>query len=379
MGRILSIVMILLGWGVMGVVFAQDIQALSLATPKWQATLYAGPGLTFAPITTLLPGQLVNIKERNSVGSWVRVWQVLSDGTLAIDGWVLSSDLQLRASFDLFRDTPENTWIPDGDPSRVINPQEALLYLYPIMPQMSDTMRPIYEKGIANGNNPALISRVGDSLLMSEWYLLPMTRPDYQLGRYTYLENDLLLFGKNMDWSISAEKGMSTYTLFDATWANSVACLPNENPLACEYRVRKPALAFVMFGPNDVKIDNLNGYRRNLERIVVYSLEQGVIPVMMTFSTHPLHPLYTSTLRYNIAITEIAKQYDAPLLNVWVATRTLPEYGLEVDKLHLKSYGYVNLNFEDGTVERSGIALLNLLTLQFLHEFRLWSENSPAN
>lgn len=349
---------------------AQDLGAETLTTPRYSIGLYEGPGITYQKIGTLIPGQLVNIMERNRMGNWVRVSQMLDDGTISINGWVEINAMELRPKLDLFTMVTENWWTLDGDSSRIVNPDEAVLYGKPILPRINEAMRSVFLLGQANGRNSAMVTRIGDSLLNSEWYLLPMTRNDFRLGRYQYLEPDIRFFGPNMHWSIAVQKGLSTYTVFDPLYADR-NCMPNESPLACEYRLYKPIAAFIMFGPNDVKIGELEDYRNNVSNIVQESLGVGVIPVLMTFSSHPNNPLYSRTLEYNVALTEIANEYSVPLLNMWLAARTLPDFGLEKDYVHLKNSGFMFINFESGIPDRSGVALLNLLSLRFMQELRL--------
>jgi len=357
-------------WAVVGQAHSQDLSSITLTTPRFATGLYAGPGRSFERINTLLPGQLVNVIERNRLGSWLHVWQVREDGLIVIDGWVETQTMHFRPGLDLFTMVTENWWTLDGDPSRAANPQEARLYQLPIMPHLGGAMHQVYERGRIRGRNPAVVTRVGDSLLNSDWYLLPMRQTNYRLGMFNFLEPDIRFFGPNMRWSVAVQRGLSTYSVHDSLHAGR-GCLPNETPLLCEYRTANPIAAFIMFGPNDLVINAPEDYRQNMARIVEVSFEQGVIPVLMTFSSHPRHRFYARSLQYNNIIADLAEQYQVPLINVWLAARHLPEYGLEQDLVHLKNSGYQFINFENDLVNRSGIALLNMLSLRFMHELRV--------
>ncbi len=351
-------------------IWSQDLGSVTLTTPRFNTGLFAGPGYSFERIGTLLPGQLVNIMERNRLGSWLHVWQVREDGLIVIDGWVEAHAMHFRPGLDVFTMVAENWWTLDGDPSRIGNSQEARLYGLPIMPRLSNAMREVYERGRTRGRNPAVVTRVGDSLINSEWYLLPMRQADYRLGLFDFLEPDIRFFGPNMRWSIAVQRGLSTYGVHDSLLAGR-GCAANETPLLCEYRTANPIAAFIMFGPNDLIINAPNDYRENVARIVQISIDQGVIPVLMTFSSHPRHRFYARSLQYNNIVADVAEAYQAPLINVWLATRHLPEYGLEGDLVHLRNSGYRFINFENNLVNRSGVALLNLLSLRFMHELRV--------
>jgi hypothetical protein len=358
-------------------IWSQDLASVTLATPRMNTGLFAGPGYSFERIGTLLPGQLVNIMERNRLGNWLHVWQVRDDGLIIIDGWVETHAMHFRPGLDLFTMITENWWTLDGDPSRIANPEEARLHSLPIMPRLNDAMREVYERGRTRGRNPAVVTRIGDSLLNSEWYLLPMRQTDYRLGLFDFLEPDIRFFGPNMRWSVAVQRGLSTYGVHDALWAGR-GCAPRETPLLCEYRTANPIAAFIMFGPNDLIINAPNDYRQNLARIVQVSFDQGVIPVLMTFSSHPRHRFYARSLQYNNIIADVAAEYGVPLVNVWLAARHLPEYGLEQDLIHLRNSGYRFINFENNLVNRSGVALLNMLSLRFMHELRVtYNLNQP--
>lgn len=349
---------------------AQDATAPTLTTPSVTATLYAGPGPTYSVVSTLVPGQLVNIVERNRMGDWLHVRLEASNGTVTLDGWVPYVNMQLLPTLDLFAMVAENDDLPDGDATRVENAAEATLYRFPVLPPIPAAMQVVFERGQALGRNPASVTRVGDSLLSSDWYLSVMRNNDYRLGRYSFLEPDVRFFGVNMHTSVAVQKGLNTYTVQDTLFAGR-GCQPSETPLTCEYRQANPMAAFILFGPNDVLINDPQAYEENLSAIVEQSMELGVIPILMTFSTHPNYRFYDHALDYNIIIANVAAAHDVPLLNMWVASRTLPQYGLEGDLIHLKNSGYRYLNFESNLVERSGVTLLNLLSLRLMHELRL--------
>ena len=100
-------------------------------------------------------------------------------------------------------------------------------------------------------------------------------------------------------------------------------------------------------------------------------MAQGVIPVLMTFSSHPEANYYRQTLEFNTIIADIADQYHVPLINLWLAARILPEYGLDVDHIHLRNSGFTYMKYDNGEEARSGVALLNLLSLRMLDELRV--------
>jgi hypothetical protein len=335
------------------------------AVTRQDTVMYAGPGPIFPQIGAIQPETPVRLIERNQTGLWVLVQNE------SLSGWVLSGHLEFALSFRL-DGVPLNTQVKDGDPSAAQTMHEALLNLYPVVPAtISDNMRAVYARGQRLGNQPFVATKVGDSVLANEWYLQPMSAEEIHLGPYAYLEEALSMFGPAMADSVVVRKGLTSAVVFDPFWADKERCQPGETPLDCEYRLRQPSVAFIMFSHNDMKAMSVDDYRINMRRIVEESMTKGIIPVLMTFSSHPNTPMWAESLEYNSVLLDLATQYQVPLINLWLASRILPDYGLEIDHVHLKNSGYDYLTYENGQEAQSGVALLNLLSLQVLDEIRL--------
>lgn len=337
---------------------------MAQAVTRQDTDVYTGPGPIFPQVGALNPGDSVQLMERNQTGMWVRVQRE------SLSGWVLSGHLQFAPPFSL-DSVPLNSQVRDGDPSAAPNMYEALLNLYPVVPAaISDNMRAVYARGRRLGNQPFVATKIGDSVLANEWYLLPMAAADVELGPYAYLQRALAIFGPGMSESAAARKGLTSAVVFDPFWADKARCQPGEAPLDCEYRLKRPSVAFIMFGPNDMKAMPVDDYRVNMRRIVEETIAAGTIPVLITFSSHPKVPTWTDSLKYNASLLDLATKYQVPLINLWLAARVLPDYGLDRDHIHLKNSGYDHLTYTDGQEAQSGVALLNLLSLEVLDQIR---------
>jgi hypothetical protein len=343
-------------------VFPGDV---AQAVTRQVTVVYAGPGAIFPQVGALQAGTSVQLIERNRTSMWVKVQDE------AQSGWVLSGHLEFALSFSL-DGVPLNVQIQDGDPSTAQTMHEALLNLFPVVPvTISENMRAVYARGQRLGNRPFVATKVGDSVLANEWYLLPMSESETRLGPYAYLEEALSVFGPAMTESVVVRKGLTSAVVFDPFWADKERCQPAETPLDCEYRLKRPSVAFIMFSHNDMKAMSVGDYCLNMRRIVEETITQGIIPVLMTFSSYPDTPTWADSLEYNTVLLDLATQYQVPLINLWLASRILPDYGLEIDHIHLKNSGYDYLTYENGQEAQSGVALLNLLSLQVLDEIRL--------
>jgi hypothetical protein len=342
------------------------------------AYTFSGPSETYQQIGTLNPGVSITIIERNEVGTWVHINRLTEDGLVAIDGWVISG--YLNRSTDLhFGTIPINAEIQDSNPSAIKSRSMAKLASEPVIPQISDEMVLVYKRGQQLGNLPDVITKVGDSLSASEQYLKPMSRNDNQLGPYDYLQDTLEYYGHSTDAdSIAAKIGLTTYAVFDPFWADKERCEAKESPLDCEYRLKKPSIAFIMFGPNDVRHMKVDDYNAQMRKLIEQTLNKGIIPVVSTFSAHPDEAFFWQSINFNLELVALSHEYKFPLINLWLAARVLPTFGLDDDKIHLKPSGFMNLKYDTGHEAFYGISLHNLLCLRSLSSIKdkLGLENS---
>jgi hypothetical protein len=106
-----------------------------------------------------------------------------------------------------------------------------------------------------------------------------------------------------------------------------------------------------------------------MEQVVQESIEQGVIPVLTNNIVLPDQETlsFELSIENNIALLDIADEYQTPLINLWAAVQTLPDYGIGPDRTHLKAAVGSFCSF-DGAEQTLGGTLRNLLTLRALDE-----------
>ncbi|MDZ4767968.1 MAG: GDSL-type esterase/lipase family protein [Chloroflexota bacterium] len=348
---------------------AQELPSPFMTSAFENLNVREGPGTTYLTAARLRTGVQVRIVERNSIGTWVRVQQTLVDGTLFLDGWVLSGLLTLNPELR-FSEVPV-TALPDGLPENAESPSLRPLYAVPVIPAVSPDMRAVYQRGLEGRQYTHVITKIGDSVSADTLYLTPMSRPGADLGAFDYLRDSLNFFGASTQVeSVAARLGMNSYAVFDPMWANSDLCQQGESPLICELRRKKPSVALIMFGGNDVLHMDDAEYSVQIRRLVDETLAEGVIPVLSTFSAHPNLPLWGQSIAFNTRLVEIAAEYQIPLINLWLAARPLYDYGLEADGIHMKHWGTETLRLDDSFPAYSGAALRNLLALRMLDEIR---------
>ena len=229
----------------------------------------------------------------------------------------------------------------------------------PVIPAVSRTARQIYERGLALGNNPNAFSKIGDCESTPTWFLGDFDRnpSPYRLGEYTDLGTVILQFAGSFGrTSLAAGRGFNASSVLTALWADPAQCQPGESPLACEIRVHRPSIAFVMLGTNDRwHQDRFEGQMRLILNTLI---EQGVVPILATKADN-----LEGDGSLNLTIARLALEYDLPLWNFWLALQPLPDHGLQPDGAHI-TWGH-NL-FDDPLEMERGWPIRNLTALQSL-------------
>ena len=220
-------------------------------------------------------------------------------------------------------------------------------------PQMSA----VFQRGLALGNNPRAFSKIGDCNSEEVYFLSRFDRGDYDLGPYVFLQPVIEHFaGSFARDSVSVWTGNHTWALFNPIWANPVVCLPGETPLACEFRVHRPSFVLIRLGTNDVGAPGL--FEENLRKIIEFSIESGVIPVLGTKADQ-----LEGSDAFNGIIRRLAQEYDVPLWDFGQRASTLPARGLMPDGIHLS---YSDPYYSAAGTLQTGHALQNLMALMAL-------------
>lgn len=337
-------------------------------------SVYAGPGVTY-PQAGLLPGgTVVRILNRSFTGNWLRVVapdQPQEGGETAdLTGWILTGYVEMEGIALSAIGVDDD--LPDADPA--LDPEGDMrdtLYAVPVVPRaVSESMRQVYETGQAAGNQDDVVVKVGDSNSANRLYLNPIGQGNYDLGPYDFLADTVDHFAASLDRrSVAAQVGLNAFSVFDPFWANSNDCQPNETPLACEYRTQQPFAAVILFGPNDLRVLNSEDYETQMRRIIEDTMAAGVIPVLSTFSANPDAAMYGQALRFNVILVDLAAEYGAPVVNLWLATGLLPNRGIGDDDVHLTAAGEA-VDFSGGREARFGVPLQNLIVLHTLDVLR---------
>jgi len=236
----------------------------------------------------------------------------------------------------------------------------------PVIPQVSEAMKEVYQRGLAMGRNPNVFSKVGDCQTNTGFYLVDFDYPNqYSLGEYAYLQETIDYYqGSFSRTSLAMRDGYNVAAILTPLRADPEKCESGETPIACEFRLNNPSIAIISLETN------FNGrpaddYGKYMRQIIEYSLEQGVVPILATKGDN-----LEGDHSINAEIAEIAVEYDIPLWNFWAALQPLPNQGHSTelnDGFHLS----FSRNFFDKEKNMlSGWPWRNLTALQALGAVR---------
>ncbi|GMQ78095.1 MAG: hypothetical protein BMS9Abin02_0592 [Anaerolineae bacterium] len=228
-----------------------------------------------------------------------------------------------------------------------------------ISPETRERVKEIYVSGQAKGRYPNRFSKLGDSLIATPYFLTQFDKEQYNLGDYAYLQRVIDYFEGSFErYGVAIKAGLHSWGVFDPMWANKEWCQPNESLIACEIRLNNPSILLILLGSNDSGAPDSFDY--NLRKVVDFSIENGIIPVLATKADRFEGP----DNRNNLMLRQIAADYQIPLWDFDIMADTLPGRGLQEDQVHLTEL--VENNYTLPETFQSGNAVHNLTALMVL-------------
>lgn len=329
------------------VIPSPDVIFTAEATPSWPATgqvrlAYGGLPLRELPsegaavlfhLSALTPVTLVG---RSSNYAWLQISTQYGDR-----GWVPVESIEAFIDLDQVPVLTSVVVTPvptsQGAESTAAAPQQ-----YPYLSGLNESLFSVFELGQSLGNRPDVFSKVGDSITVSGVFLVPIGTDRYNLDEYSYLQPVIDYYSETYaltnnsfaNFTLAAKEGWGARTVLSDGLGDDRYCSEYESPLECEYRLVKPSLALIMLGTNDVPGISLEGYEDSMRRIIQYSLDQGIIPIIST-----IPPLHRDTISWRVAefndlIKSLADEYQIPLWDFWTAIVNLPNQGMWYDGVH---------------------------------------------
>jgi hypothetical protein len=211
---------------------------------------------------------------------------------------------------------------------------------WPVIPTLSKSAIKRYRAGEADTYRD-VFSIVGDCQSLPWLFLGLYDRNEYVLDEdQLYLQETIDFYKGSFNYlSPAVIDGLNVSSALSSEWADKNVCLPDESPLECELRLRRPAIMLVNLGTN-WGTSSITRYEKYLRQIVDMILARGALPVLATKADN-----VEGNHNINLAIARVAYDYELPLWNFWRAAQSLPNGGLDVyrDNIHLTLDG-VNLH-----------------------------------
>jgi len=376
--------LLIAAWLVPGLVPAAAQDAVTVRT-VYEMRLRGGPGTQFGTVAIVPPNTVLVLEARDEETAWLLGHT--EDG--AYRGWVaalytavLSGSVHwLPVSAEVLP-VPESPAGGAAQPGGVsANPNYAGIEMggfdptsvagidltkIPIIARPTSTARAIFWQGKAMGRNPQVVAKVGDCFSAHEYYLNPFGWDKYNLGEYTNLQDVINYYHDSLAVaSYAASVGFLAGAVMDRTWTDPNVCDPQtESPLDCEYRIRNPSVALIMFGTQDIRLMTPRQFDIYLREVVRITLADNIVPILSTVPGNL--DMWNHTILYNQIIVKIAQDNDLPLINLWLALEPLPNKGLGDDHLHLSFPITEPGDFSNEENLQTGYVMRNLVTLQSL-------------
>lgn len=257
--------------------------------------------------------------------------------------------------------TPLPTRTPTPDPVGFVNgvPVEHFIIM---PPETRANVRQIFGKGQQLGRNPNAFSKVGDSISLTSHYFARFDQKRYDLGIYQELQDTIDYYDGSFErFGVALQIGLHAWIAFRPGVADQEKCEVDEHMVECELRLHNPSVLLIRLGTNDTASGD--AYERAIRFAIEYSMENGVIPVLVTKSDR-----FEGDDRHNNTMRALALEYRIPLWDFDIVAGTLPDRGLGGDDVHLTMYA--TNDYTDPATLSFGYPLSDLTGLMMLDAIR---------
>lgn len=219
--------------------------------------------------------------------------------------------------------TPKPAKLETEEPPRML-PEDWMEW--PVVPEVTNTAREIFQQGLAMGNNPRAFSKVGDCQNLHEYFLkkfdfLELYRFEYDIEPYLdTIGNFQGYFDRD---GFSTKYGFTAASPLTQLEADPKYCLTEETPLECELRITRPSFVLISLEfPFNGRSADL--YEKYIRKIIEYTISRGSVPILATKADN-----VEQDHSINLTIAKLAYEYDLPLWNWWAAAQPLWNHGID--------------------------------------------------
>jgi hypothetical protein len=278
---------------------------------------------------SVFKGQTYTAVGRSTDAQWV---QIQFGNRL---GWVwagvgkLSGDLGALAVTD---------YVPPGQTNNAWA-SGASNGLPPWIPAITPYMRAVYEASPQAGHSLNLFAAVGDCNSESPVYIQRVREGRFSFTGHEELRATVDFFSQSFRRdSLATYGGFNSGSILNPDWGNPTWCQRAEGPFDCELRVSQASIVFISLGTGDQYI--WRSSEANYRAMIEYALQHSILPVLVTKADSVESVQGGAEADYlNGVLRRLAQEYQIPLLDFWLASRSLPNYGLQRDGFHLNEDG----------------------------------------
>lgn len=234
---------------------------------------------------------------------------------------------------------------------------------FPVIPEISEHARQIYQSGVEAGNDSRVFAKVGDCQNVPSMFLSIFDYPGYySLGdEYNYLQETIDWYsGSFSRESEAVRRGFNAASVVSPLWADPNSCEPGESPLDCEIRISNPSVAIISL--ETWWAGNPDNYEKYVRQIIEGLLEHDILPIVATKADN-----LEGDHQINQILVGLAVEYQIPVWNFWSAVQPLPGNGLLDDRFHLT---FDENHFDDEKAMQAAWPWRNLTALQVLDRVR---------
>ena len=224
----------------------------------------------------------------------------------------------------------------------------------PVLPEPSESIREIYQKGRTLGNDPTAFSIFGDCQSRPvEFFGVFETDPLLVESLPAELRETVEYFNGSFNRESSTSQDGTTpgALLWDQWHRGQYGCSFGETPVDCELRIHRPAFVIIQIGTH---FESRN--TEYLRKIIAQLIEEGVVPILASKADNR-----ELDDRINRDMALLADEFNLPFWNFWAALTNLPDRGLYVMDGR-EEQGAVYLNEEAREIHRyTGLQALNIV------------------
>lgn len=305
------------------------------------------PSWTSNRLASLFQGKQVGVVARDATSQWLFIRIHPTPGWVPAGVGELERDILLLpvAGAASVTTVPAATPVPSGAVPAPGAPTPArttpsLAQFYPVVTSVRDTPLPpwipvltprmwnLYWSGLAKGLDPRMFTIAGDCNSEGPYYLELVAVGHINTSGYPYVNAAIQQFAPSFFHpSIAVSGGATASSVLNKLFSPPTLCRPGETPFACELRTTRASIVFIMLGTGDHR--DWENFEKNYRRLIETALQAGALPVVMTKPDALESQEGGAPEGYiNDVIRRLAREYEVPLLDFWLAAQQMEHGGL---------------------------------------------------